>query len=269
MSWTCSKVRGVLPATAFRIVQWACLWPALVACEESPSWSVTRNGSILEVAYGSGRSFPQYAALDLGSGYFRMNYGPGSGWGTSVVLVPSLWEGGTLYQGAPIEAAWETRSGDLVIQAQGTIAQLSVALALRLSPPGSDSLSAVVTGSSSGDALLDDRPGEAFKLIMLSSMRISSDLWDTQSAFIDGRTFSIPESGWMVNPPLTGTRFELRGGTSAWKANPPAVEILLDSARPITGWVTPSTDPNDDNVGFWAASEQIVRSWRYTIVVRR
>jgi len=88
-----------------------------------------------------------------------------------------------------------------------------------------------VTGGTIGDAMLDDRPGEAFKLVMLSSMHISSDLWDTQPASIDGRSFSIPGSAWMVNPPLVGTRFELRGGTSAWKANAPAVEILLEVAR--------------------------------------
>jgi hypothetical protein len=233
------------------------------------AWSVARRGTVLEIAYGCGGDSPQYAALHLESGYFRMNYGPGAGWGTSVVLVPSFWEGGVLHQGAPIEATWETRSGDLVISMRGTISQLSVDLGLQLSPPGSGSLSAAVTVTADGSVVLDDRPGEAFKLVMLSSMRISSDSWDTQSAYVDNGTLAIPESGWIANPPVTGSRFGLRGGTSTWKTNAPTVEITLDTGRAITGWVTPSADPSADNVGFWAAAQEVVRGWGYRIAVRR
>ena len=59
---------------------------------QAPAWSVSRNGNILEISYGSDSDYPQYAALHLDSSYLRMNYGPGSGWGTSVVLFPSFWE---------------------------------------------------------------------------------------------------------------------------------------------------------------------------------
>lgn len=253
------------------VLRWACVLLAVIACngcDEAPAWSVARNGSILEVAYGSGRDSPQYAALHLESGYFRMNYGPGSGWGTSVVLVPSFWKGGVLYQGVPIDASWQARSRDLVIQIEGTASQLSFEVGLQISPPSGDSLTAVVTAITNGDVVLDDRPGEALKLVMLSSMHVSSDLWDAQSAFAEGQTFGIPESGWIVDPRVTGTRFGLRGGTSSWKVNAPTVEITLDAARSITGWVTPSSDPNDDNVGFWAASGEVIREWRYRIVAR-
>src|SRR5438105_471737 len=44
-----------------------------------PTWSVSPNGNNLQIDYGSGASFPQYGALDVTSGYFRLNYGPGSG----------------------------------------------------------------------------------------------------------------------------------------------------------------------------------------------
>jgi hypothetical protein len=100
-------------------------------------------------------------------------------------------------------------------------------------------------------------------------MHISSDSWDTQSAYVDNGTLAIPESGWIVDPPVTGSRFGLRGGTSTWKTNAPTVEITMETGRAITGWVTPSADPNDDNVGFWAAAEEVVREWGYRIVVRR
>jgi len=61
------------------------------------SWSVNQNGNILEIAYGSGTNFNQYAALHLDSSYFRMNWGPDSEWGTSVILAPSFKEGDKYY----------------------------------------------------------------------------------------------------------------------------------------------------------------------------
>ena len=36
----------------------------------------------------------------------------------------------------------------------------------------------------------------------------------------------------------------------------------------ITGWVTESTDPNDDNVGLWAAADEVLDSWEYVIYSR-
>jgi hypothetical protein len=57
----------------------------------------------------------------------------------------------------------------------GTISSLTVQIELRLSPPAQDSISADVDVNVDGDVALDDRPGEAFKPMMLSSMRISPD----------------------------------------------------------------------------------------------
>lgn len=70
------------------------------------TWLVRQRGTILEIACGSGSYFPQYAALHLDSGYFRMVYSPRSGWGTSVILMPAFWSGGRYYQGAPVTVSW-------------------------------------------------------------------------------------------------------------------------------------------------------------------
>ncbi len=257
--------RAVRPGSALG----ALLLQALACPPTGPSWSVARNDTVLEVGYGKGSDLPQVAALHLASSYLRLNPGPSSGWGTSVVLLPSFWSGGTLHQGAPVEATWESRGDDLILSLRGTLAGLTVALEVRMSPPAGDSLRATVTGRAEGDIQLDARPGEAFKLLMLSSMHIAPDRWDTQSATISGETLAIPGAGWIVNPAVTAGRFGLRGGTSAWKVNAPTIEISLEEPRAITGWVTPSTDPNDDNVGFWAASDRVVPAWRYAIVARR
>ncbi|MHB9023149.1 MAG: hypothetical protein ACYC7E_03105 [Armatimonadota bacterium] len=232
-------------------------------------WLVTQDGDILEIAYGSGTNYPQYAALHLDSSYFRLNTGPGSGWGTSVVVMPSFWTGGVYYQGTPITAQYATDGTNLIISIDGTLAGLHSEGDIRLSPPAGNAIAAQVSMTTSGVVTLDNRPGEAFKPVMLSSMHISASQWDAQSAFIGAQSYAIPASGWLVDPPVAGTTFGLEGGTSTWKTNAPTVEITFPTSRTITGWVTSSADPNDDNIGFWAASDQVLTSWQYDIVARQ
>jgi len=234
----------------------------------SESWKVTEKESIVEVAYGSETDFPQYAALHLESGYFRMNYGPGSGWGTSVILLPSFWEKGIYYQGAPISCTWITEGSELLLSFTGNISSLNISGNICIAPPTQNLLSATIIINVDGNLELDNRPGEAFKPVMLSSMHISTNMWDTQLAYVASQSFEITEEGWIIQPPAQGTIFGLKGGTSDWKLNATTIEVTLDQPMQITGWVTPSNDPNDDNVGFWAASNQIIRSCQYTVIAK-
>ena len=234
----------------------------------SKSWKVIERGSIVEVAYGSETDFPQYAALHLENGYFRMNYGPGSEWGTSVILLPSFWEKGIYYQGAPISYTWRTEGLELLLSFTGNISSLNISGNICIAPPTQNLLSATISINVDGNVELDNRPSEAFKLVMLSSMHISTNMWDTQLTYVASQSFEIPEEGWIIQPQAQGRIFGLKGGTSDWKLNAPSIEVTLDQPMQITGWVTPSNDPNDDNVGFWAASNQIVRSWQYTVIAK-
>ena len=249
-----------------------CLSIMLTSCNDgdgssnsSGNWSVVRNGNKIEIAYGSGDDFPQYAVLDLDSSYFRMTYSPSSEWGTSIILSPSFWEDGIYYQAAQVYATWDMIGSDMVISISGALSVLSFQGEVRIAPPKTNLLSATVTMDVTGDVVLDNRPGEAFKPIMLSSMNISDDSWDAQAAIVDSQSFSIPQNGWIINPPAIGSEFGLIGGTSDWKDNSPTIEVLLDQNLQITGWVTPSSDPNDDNVGFWAAFDEVIASWDYSI----
>lgn len=224
--------------------------------------------NILRISYGSESDYPQYAALHLNSSYFRLNYGPNSGWGTSVILLPAFWKNGVYYQGGKISGAWETAGDGFSLSISGKIGGLKVNGQVRIMPPGDGLVAAKVRMSVSGNITIDPRPGEAFKLVMLSSMRISADKWDAQSVFVGSKTCPIPKTRWILKKPQHETLFGLNGGTSAWKTNAPTVEIELDQSRSITGWATPSKDPNDDNIGFWAAADELVRSWEYTITVK-
>jgi hypothetical protein len=220
------------------------------------------------VGYGRGSDFPQYAALHTDSSFLRLNYGPGSAWGTSIILLPSFWDAGTYYQGAPITVAWRTEGVDLAIMFTGSISGLQVRGQIRLSPPAPNFLSGAVMIQVDGKANLDCRPGEAFKPVALSSMHISADCWDASSAQVDSRPFRIPARGWIIHPPAVGRVFALRAGRSRWKTNAPALEIVLSECREIAGWKADSSDPDDDNLSIWAAADHVIPLIQYTVTAK-
>ncbi|GAH45356.1 unnamed protein product, partial [marine sediment metagenome] len=157
----------------------------------------------------------------------------------------------------------------LVVPFTGTISSLNVHGELVIKQPRDDSIQVtIIIKNIEGNVILDDRPWEAFKLVMLSSMYISDTIWDAHSAYVDSQIFEFPHEGWIIEPPVEGITFGLKGGSSTWKTNAPTIEITLEQPRSITGWVTASTDPNDDNIGLWAASDQVIRSWQYTAVAK-
>jgi len=235
--------------------------------ESQARWSIIKNGSELKINYGNNTAFPQYAALQLKDSYFRLINSPSSGWGTSVILLPAFWTNGTYHQGAPVDATWKISGPDLVLSIIGTISGLNVSSEVRITPPENDSVSAHVRNEIEGSIPLDSRPSEAFKPVMLSSMHISSSMWDTQGAFVSGQNYSIPVSGWIIAPSVSAkaNTFGLLGGTSDWKQKAPTITVTLDKPMQIAGWVTQSSNPNDDNVGYWATSDDIVRLYEYTI----
>jgi hypothetical protein len=237
--------------------------------ENQDRWSVTKNSSELEIAFGNNTSFPQYAALHLNDSYFRLVNSPYSGWGTSIILLPAFWSNGTYYQGAPVAATWKISGPDLVLSILGTIGSINVSSEIKIAPPENNSINAHVKNAVEGSIPLDSRPAEAFKPVMLSSMHISSDMWDAQSAIAGSQNYSIPVSGWIITPSaaVKTNIFGLLGGTSNWKQKSPTVKIDLNKSMQIAGWVSQSNNPNDDNVGYWAASEDILHSYEYTITV--
>jgi hypothetical protein len=232
------------------------------------NWSINLEEDILEIAYRTGDRYPQYAALHLNDSYFRMVYGSQSNWGTSVIIMPSFWENGVLYQGAPVSYSYHEEGPDLIISLTGRISSLSVKADLQIFPPSENSISVQVSVSVDGNVNLDYRPDETFKLVTLSSMHISPGIWDSCYAFVNSSFITIPSEGWIIQPAITARVFGLEGGSSSWKTNAPTVEVHLSNDVKITGWVTPTTDPNNDNVGYWGATDNVVRSWEYELISR-
>lgn len=250
-----------------------CSTASAATASSKSTWSVTKNGNIVQIAYGNGTSFPQYGALDLSSSYLRLVYGPTSGWGTSLILLPAFWSHAScqptgLCQGAPVTATWQVKGSNLVLTITGSIGGLHVTSVVSLSPPAKNSITAQIKTAVKGMAKLDHRPGEAFKPVMLSSMHISSTQWDMQKAYAGSQTFAISTSGWIVQPPVNAQSFGLVGGTSSWKTNAPTMAIVLDQSRQVTGWVTQDNNPNDDNVGFWCATDKVLSSWSFSVTAK-
>jgi hypothetical protein len=228
-------------------------------------WRTTPDQQ-LQIASGTGEHAPQYGVLHLDSSYLRLIPAPQSGWGSSVVLLPTFWAGG-LHQGGAVAVDPRVDGRDLLLNVAGSIAGLQVTLQVRLSPPENGKIVASVDATSAGDVTLDqNRPGEVFKPLMLSSMHLNSASWDSNNAYVDCDVFPLPSSGWIVHPPSIGGVFGLVGGWSSWKSNAPTVEIKLATAMQITGWMTASSDPNDDNCALWSASDVVLRHWAYAIV---
>lgn len=241
-----------------------------ILCQSS-KWMVDREDDEVRIFYKRGARLSQYGVVHTTSSYFRLVYGPSSGWGTSIVLLPSFWSGGVYYQGAPVKVTCRIVNPNLVLTLRGTIHSLTVTVRVVISPPTASSITAQVRATVSGSVSLDTRPGEAFKPVMLSSMHISKTVWDTSRACTDTKCYTIPPSGWIIppRPVVKSLSFRLVGGTSTWKTNAPTVKITFPVRRQIAGWVTPSSDPNDDNVALWAAANTVLAAWNYTILVSR
>jgi len=173
------------------------------------------------------------------------------------------------HQGALINVTWQKQGNNLLLSYSGAISELSFAGTILLNPPAQNSINAEVGVATSGHIELADKPNEAFKPVMLSSMHINGTEWDCNESFIGTTANSIPEEQWLVPDPITNAVFGLEGGSSTWKQNAPSVTITLNTTMSITGWVTPSTNPNDDNVGMWPSLNTVPESWNYTITATK
>jgi hypothetical protein len=255
------------------LASYACTNSAGVTSPTAPSstgsarWLVARNGDILQASYGKDTTYYQVLALH-GSAYLRLAC-PACGWGTSAVLSGGVWTAdGAYHQGAATTTTFgSTSDGDLVINFSGILADgLAYSGRVQVEPPTQDAVVATITVTWSGSVGLDRSRGwETFRPVILSSMKVSPVTYDASVALLGASIVPIPEAGWLVPSPVTTAAWGLKGGTSAWKANAPTLDVLTDRSLPVNLWVTAATDPNLDNLGMFAGSPDLISSMSYTL----
>jgi hypothetical protein len=241
-----------------------------------PTWAWSSVADRLEVGYGPAASRPQYAALHLSSSYFRLVPSVDAAWATSLVLLPTFVavENGSpvRHQGGPVAVDPPGIEGsDLVLIVRGSQGALHTVVTVRLSPPADGRIVAAVSATATGSVTVVPSRWETFKPIFLSSMHVGPDRWDAEKVFADCRLATVPADGWILDPAPRASLLGVRGGVSGWQREQqsgrtaPTIEVRLPAPLDVAGWVTPSSDANDDNVGLWASSDAVPGAWSYTV----
>jgi len=247
------------------------------------TWFASDTADTLTLSYGNGIDFPQVAVLDKMSGNIRFVYGRTGGWGAWIVLPPSFWiatDGGTsscgaipYCQGTRITVTPQIVCDKATLTFNGTIGGLDFTGTMKLGIPTDNEMSAQVDMTTSGTvALAGDRPGETFKIAMITTMHESDAAWIERFAVIENVVYPFTADQWIATPPVTATQIGVIGGIPPTTPNitTPTISLgLTTGSQPIvgTGWVTPSPKPNDNNASVWLATPDVRSSWGYSISV--
>ena len=245
----------------------------------------------LEIAHvtDDGTGWPTVAVL-YASGFVRLKQdadpSPAIPFGSSFILGPAYWPDATTYHHNPqliclaLDTAWLS-TGPLRMQAQGTNHDFDVFYELTLPPPcdRQTRLHVIQTYTATVNITIDPtRRAEAqgFKLAQISSMFINeggvcdgghTDCHDSNTARFIGDDWvrhqvaftDLTPSTFVFSPtlPLGSTWLgALHTDDESWQGNTPNVRTALDALpddHTITpqGWISATTNPNDDNVNLW------------------
>ena len=243
----------------------------------------------LEIAHltDDGVDRPIVAAL-YASGFVRLKPNadptPPIPFGTSAVLGPAYWSGGVYHHNPTLESVYVATgwlpNGPLRLRIIGTNGNLAVEYEVTVPAP-SDHLTrwhVAQTYTATTAITLDAgrlANHEGFKLAQFSSMFVnqsgscgggSGGCHDADGAryiATDGArrqvAFANVGGGWVFSSTnaLGDVWLDaLHGDDQSWQGNTPNVRLALDAlpaAGTITpqGWISPTADPNQDNVGLW------------------
>ena len=249
------------------------------------------NAALVRIYHASqtGPTTPQVAVI-YASGFIRLkqNADPSLAipFGSSFILGPAYWPTASTYHHNPqlrrlaIDTSW-LASGPLRMRAEGSNQQFDVDYEMAL-PPARDRqtrLHVTQTYTATANIAIDptrraERQG--FKLVQVSSMFINqggtcgggnTDCHDSNAARYLGadrarhqvvfNSLSLPSFIYSMPQPLSSTWLDaLHTDDTGWQGNTPNDRIALDvlpADRTITpqGWISATTNPNDDNVSLW------------------
>lgn len=243
----------------------------LISCAPPPPptslWSV-KDGAVIEIGYYIDGGYPQIFALHKNDGAMRLTYLPDGSWGTAVYPL-GYWHDDYYVKGITIDNFdYHEQSSNLVLELTASTQDIdTIDYIITLYPPQDNSTRANVEMTISNTIELDNRPvqGETFQLAVLASMNIGNNLWDAKQAYAGVTVVDTPDSEFIFDNVIRTRKFGLIGGTSDWKENAPTIKIISDRDVYIQGWVTPSTDTDDDNIGMWGGQDEMVLSWSYAV----
>lgn len=237
-----------------------------------------------------GVDMPQVVVLNA-SGFVRLKQnaqpaGQPIPFGSSFVLGPAYWPSEAMYHHSPavasleIDTAW-LPGGPLRLRATGTNHDFGVVWEMTLPAPRDRQTRLQVTQTLTATAPVVIDPvrraeSQGLKLVQVSSMFIASgcdggltgchdsDALRLIDATLERRqiAFGAAPSGTLLlgSGALLGSTWldVLHTDDTGWQGNTPNVRIALDAldpARPVAaqGYITPTTNPNHDNVGAWLA----------------
>jgi hypothetical protein len=232
---------------------------------------------------------PQVAVI-YASGFIRLKQNadptPSIPFGSSFILGPAYWVDTATYYHNPqltrleIDTHW-LPTGPLRMQAEGSNQDFDTSYELVFPPPRDRQtrLHVTQTHTATVDVTIDPTrraESQGFKLVQISSMFINedgpcdgghtdchdsngarfigSDLVRHQVAFTDVAPSSFVFSSTL---PLGSTWLDaLHTDDESWQGNTPNVRVALDALptdHTVTpqGWISATTNPNDDNVSLW------------------
>ncbi|MBI5839884.1 MAG: S-layer homology domain-containing protein [Chloroflexi bacterium] len=241
---------------------------------------------LLKFGHRVGDTWPEITAI-YNTGYIR-SVPPGLPYGTGFTLGPAYWGSDEIYvhnvqiSRIDIDTTGTTPYGSikLTIRARDFHSsrwpsyRLDITYNAILSDPAIDATQMAVTESfsvASGFSLSISRQAsrEGFKWVQLSSMYINTTQHDSDSAvYVDSNEsihysrfsdvgcnnsiYTLPEVLSSLNPWVEARHNDNLG----WQGNTPNTIIFVNSAglvgqATIQGYITCTSDPNDDNVGVW------------------
>jgi len=227
--------------------------------------------------------WPQVAAI-YASGYIRLKEcrEPDINFGTSFVLGPGYWEGSNYYHNVTIKEIRINSSKPFEIRIKAILPHFNVTYDIEMFEPNNESMKMHVCQiyECTKQLTLNDfrlKKQEGFKIVQLSSMYINETHHDSDGAkYIDEegkliakRFEDLKTSQFIFDVPkkfgdnwLECTHSDDYG----WQGNTPNCIISLDNlslARECTpqGWITITSNPNDDNVGLWIHHDKVQLEW--------
>jgi hypothetical protein len=234
----------------------------------SDLWKVVRNGNIVEISYKYQDVFVKYAEFNLDNGSLRLRYSAVSAWSPQAILSPSFQGDNIDPLGTQIEGNWYAGNEFLMLYTWVNGSKWGIG-SIRISPPVNDEVSASIQI----EALAD--PADVSKILLLTifSEPFLPDLPGNRSVSIDASTIQIPESGWFIQPPMSGRVLTLNNWTTGSALAAPTVTASFDRNMAISGQVVANAESQKSIIRLYMESDQYyssigVAGGSYTLTVK-